>query len=203
MKHVDLKTKVIACLIIIILIQTCERNQSVPGKVVKVDGKKYEVLKVVTDTEYIPEYKTRWKKGDSIPFEVIIHDTVPANVDTASILREFYATKLYTDTFKLNYGQFRIKDTLSKNKIVGRGYEADLLIPIQKEYTIVKEKPKTQLYVGFQLGSTRQNIATYFGPTLILKSKSDHLYMLGAGYGLEGIPQTQLGAAWKIRLKKD
>lgn len=201
MKHFDLKTIVIVCLLGVILFQTCGKNQTVPGKMTKVDGKKYEVLRTVTDTEYIPEYETRWKKGDSIPFEVIVHDTVPAVVDTLSVLKEYYLTKVYTDTFKINYGQFRIKDTISQNKIVGRGYESDLLIPIQKEYTVVKELPKIQLYVGFDAAFNRVDGLSSFGPKLLIKSKKDQLYWIGAGIGLQGNPQVGVGMAWKVKLK--
>ena len=201
MKHFDLKTVVIVCLLGIILFQTCGKNQTAPGKITKVDGKKYEVIKTIVDTEYVPEYKTRWKKGDSIPFEVIVHDTVPAVIDTLSILREYYLTRVYTDTFKLNYGQFRIKDTISQNKIVGRGYESDLLIPIQKEYTVVKELPKIQLYVGFDAAFNRVDGLGSFGPKVLIKSKKDQLYWIGAGLGLQGNPQVGLGMAWKVKFR--
>jgi len=197
---IGIKDIAVLVLILIVLFQTCSKPIN-PTKITKVDGKKYEVIKTIIDTEYVPEYRTKWKKGDSIPFEVIVHDTVPAVVDTLSILRDYYLTKVYTDTFKVAYGQFRIKDTIARNRVIGRSYEADLLVPIQKEYTVVKELPKTQLYIGFNAVFNRVDGLGSFGPKVLLKSKKDHLYWVGAGLGLQSNPQVGLGMAWKVKFK--
>lgn len=171
-------------LLICVLAQLeCGKKPAVPGKDVKVNGKKYEVIKTVIDTEYV-KGDIQWKKGKTIYLEYTIHDTIPQKVDTGVILKDYYAKRIYTDTVSSKYGSIYIKDTVSENKIVGRNIDPVLMIPVVKETQIVKEKPKNQLFIG----SSVDYIQTVKNPTvgLILKTKRDRLYGISMGVGPGG-----------------
>jgi hypothetical protein len=117
--------------------------------------------KVVTkiDTLRIPHDTTIYKKGKDIPYEVLdsiyLVDTLPIH-DTAYIVKDYNEVKSYSDILRIDTDNFvYIKDTISQNRILGRGYDAHL---VQKTITITHDiyhKPKNELYVGL-IGDLRR-----------------------------------------------
>ena len=89
------------------------------GKTTIVDGKRYEVIKEIHDTIEVPKVKTVTKKGQDIYHETILHDTIPmlANVDTLSILKDYFAKNIYKDILKV----FNNKHTKKEKIINGNG----------------------------------------------------------------------------------
>lgn len=105
-----------------------------------------EIKEVPTiDTQYIPKYYPIYKKGDSIPYKVI--DSIPYAVhDTIKIISEYSQIKAYTDTINIDSNTFIINDTISQNKILSRGFEANI-----KDKVITKtivNNPKDAIYIG-------------------------------------------------------
>ena len=145
-------------------------------KTVKVDGKKYEVLVSKTDTQYIKKTTTKYVKGEDIYHDTTIYVEVPAKVDTAAILLKYYAKNVFTDTFAIQYGKFVIRDTVQFNKVLGRSYYADLLIPVITDTKIVKERPKVEVFAGLGY-STISDVSAH----LFLKTKKNTLFGVGAG----------------------
>lgn len=118
---------------------------------------------------------------------VIKHDTVykvtQEQIDTTSVqdvIMDWYTTRIYTDTNKSQYGTFYISDTLQKNKIQGRRIIADWNVPTAINNTTQVIPQKLQLYIGGSLGSSGKTIG--FGPDLLLKTKKDQIYSIGASY---------------------
>lgn len=67
-------------------------------------------------------------------------------VDTAAILRDYFARLYYVDTIRTQYGTLTLFDSLSQNRIKRRRWELDFTVP---EITRTKEAPKrNQLYLG-------------------------------------------------------
>lgn len=152
-------------------------------EVVKVDGKKYEVLITKTDTEYIKKTETKYVKGSNIYHDTTIYVEVPLKVDTSAILVNYYAKNVFIDTFTIQYGKFIVHDTVQYNKILGRSYYADLFIPVINKTTIVKEKQKIQLFTGLGAGVYDKSIKEV-SAHLFLKTKKNTLLGVGAGvYG--------------------
>ena len=66
-------------------------TQKKSGDILNINGKKYEVIKHEIDTFYETKTETRYRKGQDIVHEVEVVKEIPANVDTASILKDYYA----------------------------------------------------------------------------------------------------------------
>jgi len=154
----------------------CFSVPSIQPKIVKVDGKKYEVIASKSDTEYITKTEKKYVKGEDIYHDTTIFVEVPADVDTAAILLNFYAKNVFTDTFKIEYGKFVIRDTIQFNRVLGRSYYADLVVPVITNTQIVKERPKVQVFAGIGY-STISDVSAH----LFLKTKKNTLFGLGAG----------------------
>lgn len=147
-------------------------------KIVKVDG--HEVIVSKIDTHYIRDTKTKYVKGADIYHDTTIYVEVPARVDTSAILLNFYAKNVFTDTFNIHYGKFVIRDTVQFNKIIGRSYYADFLVPVITNTKIVKESPKVQVFAGLGTGVYNKSISEV-SAHLFLKTKKNFLYGVGAG----------------------
>ena len=71
LKKLDFKSLLIIALILIILfIKGCGGNHPLtPTKIIKIDGKKYSVLKHTIDTTYISKNTVIYRKGKDITIE--------------------------------------------------------------------------------------------------------------------------------------
>jgi len=154
-----------------------------PKKVV-VDGKKYYVVKTIVDTQYI-KYTEKGKR-DTVFHDTTIYVNVPV-LDSAkmdSLVKLYYAKNVYSDTFKLKYGSIYVQDSVQFNKIFGRSWSADLLIPKESKTIMIKEPPKAQVYFG--AGATYSNsLAPSVG--MMLKTKRDRIYGVSVGIN-NGLP---------------
>jgi hypothetical protein len=105
-----------------------------------------------TDTFYKHDTLRKYKKGDSIPFAVLdtlyLIDSIKVH-DTPQMIYDYISTKAYSDTFRIDTNNYvSIQDTISQNKIFGRGYGAHLT---EKTIVITKDiyhKPKNELFIG-------------------------------------------------------
>jgi hypothetical protein len=207
-KFINLSSVLIFVLCIIILFQKYQKS-SVVRDTITVAGKPYEVIKHEIDTIEVVKTKIKTIKGDSIPFEVLVHDTVwkSIDVDTMAIIKSYFAKLIYRDTLKLDdsLGTVVVIDTISENKIVGRVWEANVRERIVKELTIVKEMPKRQVFIGADATFNKVNLINSVGGGLIYKDKRDALYKFNLGLSNTGdqlLPYIGGGVYWKISLKK-
>jgi hypothetical protein len=213
-KFVNIKNIAIVVLIAIVLLELWNPGGVMPGKTIRIEGKKYEVIKHTVDTVDIVKTKVVTKKGDDIYHETIVEKEIiiPAKVDTAALLKDYYSKVLYKDVLVLpdSLGTVAVTDTISQNKILGRTFDANVKQRTIKETTIVKELPKNQLYFGFSGGFNKTDVVSNIGTGLILKTKKDKLYQLGVGVANRTIDGTSGGLTpyigggvyWKIKLKK-
>jgi hypothetical protein len=202
------KTNFFALIIIIlgcvIALQQCSFNDK-EKELLKVNGKKYEVIKRITDTTFITRTKTRYVKGADIFHETIVEKTkeVPTytKVDTQIILRDYQSKIVYKDRLVLEngLGTIDVTDTISKNKIIGRKWNAQIKEKTITNTTIVKELPKLQVFAG--LGGVAGNGLILAGPKLTLKTKKDNLYNVGLLVDDKLNKYVSFGMQWKIKLK--
>ena len=182
------------------------------GRTIRVDGKKYEVIKHTVDTIDVIKTKVVTKKGEDIYHETIKEVVIPTIVDTTAILQNYYAKNVYKDVLVLpdSLGTVAVTDTITQNKILGRTFNASVKQRTIKETTIVKELPKTQVYYGFTGGFNKADVVSNVGAGLLIKTKSDKIFQLGIGVankvtdGTNGSLSPFIGAGvfWKIKLKK-
>lgn len=196
---------IIATLVIVILLQrACTPKNSEPKEIIKIDGKKYEVIKRVTDTLKIPVIHNVYKKGEDIYHEVPVYVDVivPSNIDTGLILKKFYATHVYKDTLHLkdSLGFIAVTDSISKNKLVSRSWNAKVNKTTINNTIYLKEL-SNQFYLGGSLGMQRPG-QFLLGGNAILKTKTDKVFGLGVGVNSQLQPYFQGSMLWKISFKK-
>jgi hypothetical protein len=216
-KYVNFKNIAIVALVIWILLQWFNPGGVMPGgRTIRIDGKKYEVIKHTIDTVEVEKVKVVTKKGKDIVHEVIDVDTLVlkemVNVDSAAILKDYLAKIVYKDTLKLDgdLGTIALTDTITKNRILGRTWDAKIKERIIKEELIVKEPAKNQVYYGLNAGFNKADYVSAVGAGVILKTKKDKIYQLGIGVnnrttdGTNGAfsPYVGFGTYWKIKVKK-
>jgi hypothetical protein len=215
MKFLNFKNIAIVALILFVLLQWFNPGGVMPGgKTIRIEGKKYEVIKHDIDTFEVVKTKVVTKKGEDIYHETIVEKEVviPAIVDTQALLKDYYSKVLYKDVLVLpdSLGTIAVTDTISQNKIWGRTFDAKVKQREIKETLIVKELPKTQVYYGLTGGFNKEDVISNVGAGLIIKTKKDKIYNLGVGVanrvtdGTNGTLSPYIGAGvyWKIKLKK-
>jgi len=206
LKKLDLKTLMILCLIIIILLlRMCDgdSNEVKKGDTIKVNGKKYEIVDRRRDTTYVTRDSIIYREGRKIKVEVKVPVYIPSEVDTQTILKDYFSKRFYTDTLDLGQKSFVIiKDTITENKILARVFESTITERIVNDTFFLKEPPKRQMFIGFQTGFDKKDIINYGGLSLIYKDKKDKLYGLGLGINSNGQPTIMGNMNWKIQLKK-
>ena len=204
LSKLDYKTLIIVVLAVILLItRMCSSPPTPPNTTtVKLDGKKYELVSHKIDTVYVPTVTIKYLPGKTIPQQHLKPTTPPANINKDSIVKDYYSTTVYKDTVKLknNQGYVSVTDTVSKNKIVGRVWNAHINSTIIHDNSVIKDLPVTQVYIGGLMGFDKNSLINFVGPSLLLKTKQDHIYSLGVGYSSNKVLAVQGGIYWKIHL---
>ena len=201
----NLKSIIIAVLIIIIILQQqCSSpfqpfnlnpfnkriEQTVEGTVITKIETKWDTVKI-DSLVYIPKWKTKIET---------IHDTIPANIDTLDILKDYYTKYFYTDTLDLDsLGNIIIKDTISRNSIVFRQITPNLLLPTT---TVTRDSliSKHEFYVGIGLAGNRTQF-NYIGGELLFRSKHKKVYGIGLGLNQTLEPVISARMMWKLGKK--
>ena len=139
---------------------------------------------VITKYDTIVEVKNivKYKRGESIPFVVL--DTIvkiDEVHDTIRIISDFNRVYAYYDTLKIDSAQYvYVSDTISQNKILGRGYGGHF---VQKEIRIETTKIKPDRFAVYWgvLGDYREfDKKVGFGFGLGFKMPKNGLFTIGA-----------------------
>lgn len=213
-KLLNIKNIAIAVLIAIILLEYFNPGGKMPGRTIRIEGKKYEVIKHDIDTFEVVKTKVVTKKGEDIYHETIVEKEViiPTIVDTAALLKDFFAKNIYKDTLNLpdSLGIVSLIDTITQNKIFGRTFNASVKQRTIKETTIVKELPKTKVFYGLEGGFNKADVVSHLGLGVLINTKQDKIFHLGIGAanrttdGTSGALSPYIGGGvyWKIKFKK-
>lgn len=129
------------------------------------------------DTFYKHDTLRKYKKGDSIPFAVLdtiyLVDSIKIH-DTPQMIYDYLSVKAYSDTLHINKDNWvYIKDTISQNKIFGRGYESKFT---EKTITITNEvypKSKNELFLGMVGDMRRFDEKIGIGVGIVYKKKRE------------------------------
>ena len=167
-------------------------KQSSP-KVIKVEGKKYEVLK--HDTVYQKKTLVEYRDGVYVYHSDSVYVEIPQNVDTSAILKDFYAMNMFVDTFKTDIGNIVLNDTISQNKIKGRTYTAKFKYPEVR--TIVKEKPKAAVFAGIGSSINGEAKLQEVSAHIFLETRKRRLYGVGVGIA-SGAPVYKFNVLLKL-----
>ena len=201
----NLKSIIIAVLIIIIILQQqCSSpfqpfnlnpfnkriEQHVEGTVITKIETKWDTIKI-DSLVYIPKWRTHI---------ITKYDTIPTNIDTLSILKDYYTKYFYTDTLDLDtLGNIVINDTISQNLITSRKIIPNIYIPtttIERDSLI----SKNEFYYGFGLAGNKTQF-NYIGGELLFRSKRKKVYGIGLGLNQTLEPVISARMMWKLGKK--
>jgi hypothetical protein len=133
---------------------------------------------VVTDTTYVQVPKETIKyvpKRETVEVPVYIEE----NIDTLSILKDYYSKYFYSDTVNiLTYGSIIIQDTVTQNSISFREVTPNIVIPVVTTTVTnnIYETPTFHYFIGAEAG------VEVFAPKIYIQDKKGRLY--GAGVNL-------------------
>jgi hypothetical protein len=139
---------------------------------------------VITKYDTIVEFKnvTKYRKGNDIPFVFLdtIHQIDEVH-DTIRIISDYNRVYAYYDTLKLDSAQYvYVSDTITQNKILGRGYGGHFVEKTIRIETTKIMPPKFAVYWGV-LGDYREfDKKVGFGFGLAFKMPKNGLFTLGA-----------------------
>ena len=184
----SIQNVLIIVLVLVLLYQSqCSRKDPVEPEVIVTIETKWDTVNV-TQTEYVPKWRTR---------VVTERVEVPSEIDTMSILRDYYAKYHYTDTLTLDtLGFLVLNDTISQNSILSRSFTSDISIPTT---TITKEiyLNKREFYWGIGVnGGTSQ--LDYVGGEFMFKNKQRNMFGVGVGVNQDLQPTISGRMYWKI-----
>ena len=152
--------------------------------VLVLEPKKENPPVVITKHDTIVEVKNivKYKNGDSIPFVVL--DTIvkiDEVHDTIRIVNDYNKVYAYYDTLKLDSAQYvYVSDTISQNKILGRGYGGHFIQKVIRIETTKIKPDRFAVYWGV-LGDYREfdkKVGIGFG--LGFKMPKNGLFTIGA-----------------------
>ncbi len=148
---------------------------------------KWDTVKV-EKTKYVPKWRVKTE---------VVHDTIPANIDTSSILKDYYTKYFYTDTIELDtIGSIVVKDTITKNLIISRNVQSNIFVPtttVNKTIYLYKK----EFFGGVSVGATNQAVQNINGELLYVNKKRD-AYGFGIGLNPDFQPIYTIRMYWKI-----
>ena len=137
---------------------------------------------IVRDTVYQQKTFTKYKKGSDIYSYIIKTDSVFIPVhDTIKIVSDYSRVYSYLDTIRLDTNNVVfIKDTITQNRIIGRGFSANLSEKTIIETRTITPKPKNALYLGLLADLRQDKSLQGVGIGAMLKVKDRAL--IGVGF---------------------
>jgi len=133
---------------------------------------------IVSDTVYQQKTFTKFIKGNSIPFVILdtiyLIDTIK---DTITIVKEYNQVKVYSDTMRIDsLGYAYIQDTISRNSIIGRSFNAQIKEKVIYKTITNEQKQRNQLYLGFIGDLKHSNGQIGIGGSIAFKTAKNTLY---------------------------
>ena len=190
---------IVVLIVVIILQRNCSGpsvNLNLPNNNTLAEGAVITKIETKWDTltldslVYVPKWNTK------IEYQTE-YETITQDIDTLSILKDYYSKYFYSDTIDLDsFGSIVINDTITKNSIITRKVKPTLHIPTT---TITRDSliTKRELYYGLGLAANKQQFS-YVGGELLYRSRRKHIYGVGIGVNNELQPVFSGRIMWKI-----
>jgi hypothetical protein len=193
--------------VLFLAITQCNQNNIGEGDIVKIDNVKYQIKKKSVDTVYKPVEIIEHRSKEQIYTFIHNYDIIPVDVDTAEILKDYFAKVVSIDTLKLNdsLGYVVVTDTVYKNRIDYRTYYGNINQKIIYDTTWLTPIPTPNLYFGVTAGLTKNQLPNTIGVSMLYQTPKEKIYGLGVGLqnGSVLYPYINGSIYWKIKFKKD
>lgn len=113
-----------------------------------------------------------------VPYEVLVPDTIPSEIDTFLIIKDYLSRVAYNDTLKDDTSALVVViDTLQANRIKGRGFVFQNRRPTATNTTIINLMPKCEDKRAIVGG-----LGTTFTPTFDISLKAGYRAKNGCEY---------------------
>lgn len=164
----------IAVILLVLWLYFLLKPTYIPRDSKQFDTSQYKKVVEIHDTTYKKVYVSTYKKGNDIPFYIIDSVIVPIH-DTLYVLSDYMRIYAYSDTIRKDSNIFVVNDTISQNRIISRGFTANLT-----EKTIIKReyyasKSTNTLYLGIRGSYSLLNGLEVLSPSLMLSVKNKAL----------------------------
>ena len=197
---------VIAALVVVTCIQQCElqkcheANQSVKADTIRT----VDTVYITRDTVIVSKPRIT----ATLPPSVIPDSYIPTNCDSLSkryqeLLQAYFSSNLYQDTVRIDSSMLVVSDTVTRNLITGRKYQAFFKIPkITETITVTKQTaPTRQLYIGGGLQTNQNFQPSGVSGGLLYKSKKDWIVNATVTATKDGTLVYSANTYFKIKLK--
>ena len=175
---------IVVLVIVILLMRECDGGnfgcQRVEGSdTTYIETVKWDTLRIPEIT-YVPKWKTK---------VVTEYDTVPRDVDTMAILKDYYTRYFYSDTLNIDtIGNIVINDTITQNMILARTPKVSISIPtVTKEITINNYINNREFYYGVGVQGTANQL-NFLGGDFLYRTKKNTAYGLSVGINQDFAP---------------
>jgi len=172
---------------ILCLQKSCTKNKDFQSDMI------HDTLTIKGDSHLIKVQDTIFTPSKTV--YVNVKNFLP--IDTAVILKDYFATRTYMDTIKSRDVMAVIKDSIMDNKLAGR----KVLIENTRDKQLpeIFLKPKNKLLLGGFIGLSQLNLQPVAGFSISFITKNDVMY----SYHFELISRTHLiGVSWKLKFPK-
>ena len=137
-------------------------------------------VKTEIDTLYKYDTFKIVKKGKDISYKVLDTTFLVDEVhDTTFIVKDYAEVKAYSDTIFKDSNKFVINDTITKNRILSRGFEAFLAEKTVIKNNFIFTKEKGALYIGGFTSYDRRDGKLGLGLGLNYKTPKKDIFSLG------------------------
>ena len=190
---------IVVLIVVIILQRNCSGpsiNLNIPNNGTPIEGTVITKIETKWDTltldslVYVPKWNTKIEYRTE-------YETIMQDIDTVSILKDYYSKYVYSDTVSLDsFGNIVINDTITENKIVFRKIKPNIYIPTT---TITRDSliSKNEFYYGFGLAGNQEQF-NYIGGELLFRSKKKKVLGVGVGLNNQLQPVVSARIMWKI-----
>lgn len=153
-----------------------------------------------SDTHYIPQ---PFKVVKYVTIKETSHDTLEVfnleHVDSLKILADYLATRYYFDSIAFKYGKVYVRDTVTQNRIIGRGVRSDFSVPVITNTITLREKKRTVLYLGAEGFGNEKTLVYGIGVNAGLEFKNRKYW--GVSYILTKDGAAQYGLRFMIPIR--
>ncbi len=149
------------------------------------------------DTIYKNNTYIKYVKGSDIKKDTTIYIQVPADIDTMSILKSYYAKNVYKDTFEFKDGVIYVYDTISMNSITYRKYFTNINSKEVNKTMYIEKKLKYTFFAGLGIGVDMNKNINQFSTNIFMETPKRKLY----GIGVSSTPNGNVSIKGNILIK--
>lgn len=193
---------VVIVLIAILFLQRCGGEQtSIQAPIIIKDTvwvvkdsvvySKPQLVKTIQSDSIIREY---YRLPDTTPYHTLLSSY-------NQLVESYLQTNIQVDSLKIDsLGYVQVRDSVSRNLVVGRSYNYNLKYPYIKETIYIPLKQKNQVYIGGGISGNGRIGINQIDAGLLFKNKRDQIFGVKAGVNTSGQVNYGLQSYWKIKL---